>query len=394
MSDSKGLGRFFKGDETGEAGALNARDFADAEKTIGALQSRITELEGAAGRPSFIDMDEDALTQIAAEDAAVIIRAARMRAGKLIEQATDTLQQAESEREQIRASCELDARQTREAANVDARKLRAEATSTLETARDQAAQLLEATQNDADSQAAENQKVIAKLLEDATRRANEVVTEAENLKSRIEKESETLRATTENEIAQLMAAANKTAADQISAAQAESKRLQTESTNAVQAMLEKASGDARALGEDASKNHGSIISEAQAKLQQAEKQAEQIISQAQVKADEMGRVASAKSEAAFAKSKADAAALRNAALVYRDDLLNSLDTNREIFEDLKKRITDLRSHWFDQANSHLQESETAVHDLMARFSEGRTTVAGTFAEFPTEITANEKSEDN
>jgi multidrug efflux pump subunit AcrA (membrane-fusion protein) len=94
------------------------------------------------------------------------------------------------------------------------------------------------------------------------------------------------------------------------------------------------------------------------------------------------------------QSKADAAALRNAAVVYRDDLLSSLDTNREIFEDLKKRITDLRSHWFDQANSHLQESETAVHDLMARFSEGRTTVAGTFAEFPTEITANEKSEDN
>lgn len=136
MSDSKGLGRFFKGDESGDAGSNGVRDFADAERTISSLQARITELEGSVGRPTFIDMDEDALTQIAAEDAAVIIRAARLRAGKLIEQATDTLQQAESEREQIRASCELDARQTREAANVDARKLRAEATATLETARE------------------------------------------------------------------------------------------------------------------------------------------------------------------------------------------------------------------------------------------------------------------
>ena len=200
MSDSKGLGRFFKGDEAGAAGSVSFRDPAEAERTIGLLQSRITELEGAAGRPSFIDMDEDALTQIAAEDAAVIIRAARLRAGKVIEQATDTLQQAESEREQIRASCELDARQTREAANVDARKLRAEATATLETARDQAAQLLEATQNDADSQAVENQKVIAKLLDDATRRANDVASDAEALKESVAKDLAAQRAKTESEL--------------------------------------------------------------------------------------------------------------------------------------------------------------------------------------------------
>ena len=200
MSDIKSLGRFFKSDESGNGSSNSVRDIAEADKTISALQSRITELEGAVGRPSFIDMDEDALTQIAAEDAAVIIRAARLRAGKLIEQATDTLQQAESEREQIRASCELDARQTREAANVDARKLRAEATATLETARDQAAQLLEATQNDADSQATENQKVITKLLDDAARRANEVVSEAEALKANVDKDLATQRAQLEQEL--------------------------------------------------------------------------------------------------------------------------------------------------------------------------------------------------
>jgi hypothetical protein len=142
-----------------------------------------------AGRQSFVNMDEDELTNIAAEDATVIIRAARTRAGKLIEQATETLQQAESEREQIRASCELDARQTREAANVDARKLRAEATATLESAREQATQLLEAAQNDADSQAQENQIAIARLLDEATRQANEVAAEAEVLKLNVENEA-------------------------------------------------------------------------------------------------------------------------------------------------------------------------------------------------------------
>ena len=376
MSDNKGLGRFFKGDESGDAGALSAREFANAEKTIGALQSRITELEGAVGRPSFIDMDEDALTQIAAEDAAVIIRAARMRAGKLIEQATETLQQAESEREQIRASCELDARQTREAANVDARKLRAEATSTLETARDQASQLLEATQNDADSQATENQKVITKLLDDATRRANEVVSDAEKLKARVEKETQLLRSATEKE-----------GSDFIAAAQAEAKRLQTEATNAAQSMIEKASTDARALGETASTIHSSTIAEAQAKLQQAEKQSERIIAQAQAKADEMMRTAAVKSEA-------DALALRNATIKYRDSVLASLDANREIFDDLKARISNLRVHWFDQADNHFKVSEDSVADLLTRFEGSRTALNGTFDGMPDELKAGKKSEDN
>ena len=376
MSDNKGLGRFFKGDESGDAGAPSAREFADAEKTIGALQSRIAELEGAVGRPSFIDMDEDALTQIAAEDAAVIIRAARMRAGKLIEQATETLQQAESEREQIRASCELDARQTREAANVDARKLRAEATSTLETARDQASQLLEATQNDADSQATENQKVITKLLDDATRRANEVVSDAEKLKARVEKETQLLRSATEKE-----------GSDFIAAAQAEAKRLQTEATNAAQSMIEKASTDARALGETASTTHSATIAEAQAKLQQAEKQAEIIISQAQAKTDEMMRTAAV-------KSKADALALRNATIKYRDSVLASLDANREIFDDLKARISNLRVHWFDQADNHFKVSEDSVADLLTRFEGSRTALNGTFDGMPDELKAGKKSEDN
>jgi cell division septum initiation protein DivIVA len=387
MSDNKGLGRFFKGDDSGDASTASARDFADAEKTIAALQSRITELEGAAGRASFIDLDEDALTQIAAEDAAVIIRAARMRAGKLIEQATETLQQAESEREQIRASCELDARQTREAANVDARKLRAEATSTLETARDQAAQLLEATQNDADSQATENQKVIAKLLEDATRRANEVVADAEKLKARVENETQLLRAATEKEGADFLAAANKESADQIAAAQAEAKRLQTEATNAAQSMIEKASTDARALGETASTTHSSTIAEAQAKLQQAEKQAEKIIDQAQSKSEEIIREASA-------KSVAETIAVREATYAYRDSVLASFEVNRQIFDDLKNRISNLRSVWFDLADSHFKKSEESVADLLSRFEGSRSALNGSFDGMPDELKAGKKTEDN
>ena len=384
MSDSKGLGRFFKADEPSDAGSTGVRDFAEADRTISALQSRITELEGAVGRPSFIDMDEDALTQIAAEDAAVIIRAARLRAGKLIEQATDTLQQAESEREQIRASCELDARQTREAANVDARKLRAEATATLETARDQAAQLLEATQNDADSQAAENQRVIAKLLEDATRRANEVVSEAEALKVKVDKEIQAQQAAAEAELNSLRSETEKATAAQILAAQTEAKRLQTEATNASQSMIEKASADARALSETASNNQAATLADSQAKLQQAENKAEQIVSQAQVKADEIIRNS-------VAKSQAEAATLRNAAIAYRDSVVGSLDANHEIFEDLKKRITDLRVLWFDKANDHLKESEAQVTDLISRFAIGRSTISTTFAELPTEIKDDQKN---
>ena len=408
MSDSKGLGRFFKGDESGDAGSDGVRDFAEAERTISALQARITELEGAVGRPSFIDMDEDALTQIAAEDAAVIIRAARLRAGKLIEQATDTLQQAESEREQIRASCELDARQTREAANVDARKLRAEATATLETARDQAAQLLEATQNDADSQAAENQKVIAKLLDDATRRANEVASEVEVLKANVDKELAveraqteqelaTLRATTEAELNNLRSETDKSTSSQIAAAQTEAKRLQTEATNAAQAMLEKATGDARALGEDSSKSHAATIADAQAKLQTAEKQAEQIVSQAQNKADEIVRSASL-------ASRADAEALRQAAIEYRDNVLISVDANRKVFDDLTKRIADLRAQWFDaqatmtqisnQAGARFTEAEAAAADVFARITDSRAALTDTFSSFAQEIKVNLKTEDN
>jgi hypothetical protein len=407
MSDSKGLGRFFKADETGDAGSNGVRDFAEADRTISALQARITELEGAVGRPSFIDMDEDALTQIAAEDAAVIIRAARLRAGKLIEQATDTLQQAESEREQIRASCELDARQTREAANVDARKLRAEATATLETARDQAAQLLEATQNDADSQAAENQKVIAKLLEDATRRANEVASEAEVLKANVDKDLTAQRVQTEQELASLRASTeaelnnlrnetDKSTSSQIAAAQAEAKRLQTEATNAAQAMLEKATGDARALGEDSSKSHAATIADAQTKLQAAEKQAELIVSQAQTKADEIVRVASQ-------ASQADAESLRQAAIAYRDNVLVSVDANRKVFDDLTKRIADLRAQWFDaqttmnqisnQAGARFTEAEAAAADVFSRITDSRATLTDTFSNFAQEVKANSKTED-
>lgn len=391
VSDSKGLGRFFKGEESN--GSATMRDSADSEKTVGALQARITELEGAAGRQSFIDMDEDALTQIAAEDAAVIIRAARLRAGKLIEQATETLQQAESEREQIRASCELDARQTREAANVDARKLRAEATATLETARDQATQLLEATQNDADSQTDANQRVIAKLLDDATRRAHEVAKEVDSLKLNADKEIATqrakadqelaaLRASTEAELKDLRDQISKATSEQITSAVAEAKRLGTESMNAAQSMLEKATGDARSLSEEAGKNYSATISDAQNKLQQAESQAAQIVSQAQARADDIVRKASQ-------ESKAEAASVHQAAMKYRDIVLASIDNKQKIFDDLTKRISELRVQWVDtqanltkisnQAGTKFTEAESSSSDVLARITASRIALMESFA---------------
>ena len=407
MSDSKGLGRFFKGEDQGDPTMVSVNN-AEADKTIAALQARITELEGAAGRVSFIDLDEDQLTQIAAEDAAVIIRAARVRAGKLIEQATETLQQAESEREQIRASSELDARQTREAANVDARKLRAEATATLETARDQAAQLLEATQNDADAQSAENQALITKLLDDATRRANDVVTEAEQLKTRVESEVATHRSNTESELASLVAAtqadmaaqkadADRQASETIAAAKAEAQRIQTEATNATKAALETASADARALGEEASRNSAATIAEAQAKLAAAQTEAEQIVRAS-------NENSSREAAAIIAAARADAEALRAAAVKYRDDAISAADSHRAIIDDVSKQINTLRSKWFDaqdgmiqainQAGSKFTEVESSAASVSARISDARAHLDETFKNVAGEIKATKESSED
>jgi len=308
LSDNRGLGRFFKSDDS--------KSNATGEPP----QERLSELDMPAGRQSFVNMDEDELTNIAAEDATVIIRAARTRAGKLIEQATETLQQAESEREQIRASCELDARQTREAANVDARKLRAEATATLESAREQATQLLEAAQNDADSQAQENQIAMARLLDEATRQANEVAAEAEVLKLNVENEVALLRADTDRLTSQ--------------------QKL-----------------------------------EAQETLQRAEKEAEQIVAQ-----------------------------VRQAAIRYRDSVLMSIDANRKIFDELIKRIAELRSQWFDthsaltqisnQAGARFSDAESSAAEVFARISDTRTTLADTFSEFTLDVTAAKQSREN
>ena len=76
MSDTsaRGIGRFFRPvDENGvdiSVGVPSARE-GEYAQTIAALRSRVAELESAVGRPSFIDLDDDTLTQIAAEDAAV-----------------------------------------------------------------------------------------------------------------------------------------------------------------------------------------------------------------------------------------------------------------------------------------------------------------------------------
>ena len=89
MSDqnTRGLGRFFKGPDDVDAPQSANPDaiISELQRQNATLQGRISELENTSGRASFVDLDEDQLTQIAAEDAAVIIRAARARAAKLVE---------------------------------------------------------------------------------------------------------------------------------------------------------------------------------------------------------------------------------------------------------------------------------------------------------------------
>jgi ribosomal protein L20 len=129
------------------------------------------------------------------------------------------------------------------------------------------------------------------------------------------------------------------------------------------------------------------MADSQAKLQQAETRSEQIISQAQLKADEIMHTSRS-------KSQAEATALRNAAIAYRDNVVGSLDVNNEIFEDLKVRMSDLRRMWFDKANEHFRESEDSLADLLNRFASGRVTIANTFAELPVEIKAENETDDN
>ena len=129
------------------------------------------------------------------------------------------------------------------------------------------------------------------------------------------------------------------------------------------------------------------MADSQAKLQQAETRSEQIISQAQLKADEI-------MQTARSKSQAEAAALRNAAIAYRDHVVGSLDVNNEIFEDLRTRIGDIRRLWFDKANEHLKESEESVSDLLNRFASGRVVITNTFAELPAEIKVENETGDN
>jgi hypothetical protein len=168
-------------------------------------------------------------------------------------------------------------------------------------------------------------------------------------------------------------------------------------TGDAQALLAKSTGDARALGEDSSKSHAATIADAQAKLQAAEKQAESIVSQAQTKADEIVRTASQ-------ESRAEAEALRQAAIAYRDNVLVSVDANRKVLDDLTKRIADLRAQWFDaqstmtqianQAGARFTEAESAAADVFARITDSRSALTDTFTSFGQEIKASSKTEDN
>jgi hypothetical protein len=167
-------------------------------------------------------------------------------------------------------------------------------------------------------------------------------------------------------------------------------------TGDAQALLAKSTGDARALGEDSSKSHAATIADAQAKLQAAEKQAELIVSQAQTKADGIVRTASQ-------ESRAEADALRQAAISYRDNVLVSVDANRKVLDDLTKRIAELRSQWFDaqstmtqisnQAGARFTEAEAAAADVFARITDSRAALTDTFANFAQEVKADSKTDD-
>lgn len=377
--NARGLGRFFGGEESPEIGigVSPSRD-GEYQQTIAALRSRVAELESAAGRPSFIDLDDDTLTQIAAEDAAVIIRAARARSTKLVEQATETLQGAEMEREQIRNSAELDARRIRDAANVDARKLRGEATATLETARDQASQLLAAAQDEADAQVQSTQATVVRLLDEANRSSKETVEAAEHFRANVEREMQDLRISTENEMAafrgrvemelkELHGTKTREAEELLHAATLESQRLVSEATAASQAMIERASADSRASIEEATRRHQEIVASAQ-------ERAETLVGDARSHAAEVKAAASREAEN-----------IRRAAAVYREQVLAGIDHNKDVVAELLDAFARIREH--------LGKSEQDALDITAHLHERRTELSEAIVELrqmPAEVEGAER----
>jgi hypothetical protein len=97
QNSSRGLGRLFGGPSDPEP--VGSQAPAADQPLIDALQAQIAELQEQIKRPSFVDLDEDAVNKFVAEDAAVIIKAARDRAAKLMEQASQALANAESDSE-------------------------------------------------------------------------------------------------------------------------------------------------------------------------------------------------------------------------------------------------------------------------------------------------------
>ena len=108
QNNPRGIGRLFGG--SAEPETQNQSASADQQGLVNALQARIAELEAQVTRPTFVDINEDDLNKFVAEDAAVIIRAARERAAKLMEQASQALTNAENDREALKQTADVEAR--------------------------------------------------------------------------------------------------------------------------------------------------------------------------------------------------------------------------------------------------------------------------------------------
>ena len=115
QSNPRGLGRLFGGSSDAESVAAPSEQQALIEQ----LQAEIAKLKQSQGRPDFSEISEDDLNRFVAEDAAVIIRAARDRAAKLMEQASQMLANAQSDKEALEQAAEVEARRIRDAATVD-----------------------------------------------------------------------------------------------------------------------------------------------------------------------------------------------------------------------------------------------------------------------------------
>lgn len=298
------------------------------------LQSRIDEhqsqLADATRTEQLRDLDDDDLMVVASQEVAELIRSAKSRGLKIVNQATRQSSQMVAEAEERRSAIEKAAEADRQRAREDAEETRA----TAQRERDELVAAAEQQLHDAQSQA------------EATRQ--EAEEQAEALRREAEQHAQATR-----EAAEADAAATRAEADR---------------------RLEEAAEEADRRVADAAAQADQRVAEADATaartIADAEQRAEQLVADAQARVDELGRVF----EEHRARFLADLEAQRNASRTVFDELVEARHSFTNAYHAVSERVdqammqltgpVERAQQFMDQATRALGE-ESSVEDAQA-----------------------------